>query len=200
LAEGRSAAVEDLEATDEYPVTRETGRLCGFRAVFNTPLVNLAGEVFGVLTCYFVDPHRPAGRQLDLIELYARHVGQGIANARRHEAVREADRRKDAYLKAIGHELRKPLSAMSEALRLIQSTGPDEAARAASLEVLGRETGELTRLVDHLIDLARLGSGQLALPAQPAEFAVALTQAVSGRFASPLDLDPPRPLVEPSGS
>jgi len=200
LAERRSVAVEDLEATEEYPVTREFGRLCGFRAVFNTPLVSLAGEVLGVLTCYFVDPHRPAGRQLDLIELYVRHVGQGIANATKHEAVREENRRKDEYLTAIGQQLRKPLSAMSEALRLIQSTSPDEAARAASLEVLGRETADLRRLMDHFIDFARLGNGELPLPAQPADFAVALGQAVSGRLGGPLDLDSLGGVVGPDRS
>ena len=69
----------------------------------------------------------------------------------------EAEALERNFLMTVSHELRTPLTAIRghvEALR--EGVAADEAARAASLDVIAAETARLERLVNDVLDLARL--------------------------------------------
>jgi signal transduction histidine kinase/CheY-like chemotaxis protein len=79
------------------------------------------------------------------------------------EALRDSDRRKTEFLGVLSHELRNPLAAILNAVHLLslpQST--DRQARRAR-EVVERQTGQLARLVDDLLDLTRIERGMVSL-------------------------------------
>jgi len=100
--------------------------------------------------------------------------------ARRLEAERalaEADRRKDAFLAVIGHELRNPLAAMVNSLELLRRRLGDAAA-TPGVELLGRQLGRLTRLVDDLLDVSRITHGKLELRCEPVALAELVERAV----------------------
>lgn len=79
------------------------------------------------------------------------------------EALRQADRRKDEFLAMLAHELRNPLSAISNALHVARLPGlPDEKLRWTS-DVLDRQMTQLTRLIDDLLDVARITQGKIQL-------------------------------------
>lgn len=71
---------------------------------------------------------------------------------------------RDAFLAMLAHELRNPLSAISLAGRLLagRHTGPSK-----ELEVISRQTAHLTRLVDDLLDVARITHGKITLEREP---------------------------------
>lgn len=78
-------------------------------------------------------------------------------------ALKESDRAKDEFLAMLGHELRNPLSAVAIAAQVLR-TAPAGAANAQRAhEVIQRQTGQMTRLVEDLLDISRLATGKLRL-------------------------------------
>jgi PAS domain S-box-containing protein len=83
------------------------------------------------------------------------------------EALRESDRRKDEFLATLAHELRNPLAPIRNAVSLLarqQGLAPQvEWARS----VIDRQVGQMTRLIEDLLDIARITSGKLLLRREP---------------------------------
>ncbi len=79
------------------------------------------------------------------------------------EAVREADRRKGEFLALLSHELRNPLSPIKSALHILDRSpaGGPQARWAQS--VIARQTDQLSRLVDDLLDATRIARGKVDL-------------------------------------
>jgi PAS domain S-box-containing protein len=79
------------------------------------------------------------------------------------EALKEADRRKDEFLAMLAHELRNPLAAIRNATNaLARKQGRDEAERAL-LGMIHRQGDQLARLLDDLLDAARITQGHIEL-------------------------------------
>jgi signal transduction histidine kinase/ActR/RegA family two-component response regulator len=81
----------------------------------------------------------------------------------RQYATRTADQRKDEFLATLAHELRNPLAPMTNALHLVKRGDATEAVRDWSLAVMQRQLLQMTRLVDDLLDVARISQGKVAL-------------------------------------
>ncbi len=77
--------------------------------------------------------------------------------------LRESDRRKNEFLGVLSHELRNPLAPISNAIHLLghAPAGSEQALRARA--VIERQTRQLTRLVDDLLDLTRISKGKVEL-------------------------------------
>jgi two-component system CheB/CheR fusion protein len=90
----------------------------------------------------------------------------------------DAARRKDEFLAMLSHELRNPLAPLKNAaqLLLVPKT-PEDSLRWAS-EVIDRQVGQLSRLVDDLLDVSRISRGKIQLRKEPVELANILEQAV----------------------
>jgi len=86
------------------------------------------------------------------------------------QAQQRAVRERDQFLAMLGHELRNPLSAISMALKLDTQTH-----QSKYQDVMSRQLAHLTRLVDDLLDVARVTSGKIVLRCEDVDF-VALTQ------------------------
>jgi signal transduction histidine kinase/ActR/RegA family two-component response regulator len=78
----------------------------------------------------------------------------------------DADKRKDAFLAMLGHELRNPLAAIHGAAALL-ATIPDKGERVSRVgDIVTRQVGNLQRLVDDLLDVARVTAGKIVLERQ----------------------------------
>src|SRR2546421_7351056 len=77
------------------------------------------------------------------------------------EALRDADRRKDEFLATLAHELRNPLAPIRNAMAILERKGPAEAELQWSREVINRQVDQMSRLVDDLLDIARISRGSL---------------------------------------
>ena len=97
---------------------------------------------------------------------------------RAEEALRSADRRKDEFLAMLGHELRNPLSAIANAVNLWRSTPGDAESADLTGGIIERQTANLTRLVDDLLDVARISEGKIELRKAPVELDVVVSRAV----------------------
>ncbi len=79
------------------------------------------------------------------------------------EALVEADRRKDEFLATLAHELRNPLAPVRSSLEIMRLAGDDLGAIEQARGVVDRQVAQLERLVDDLLDVARVDRDQLAL-------------------------------------
>ncbi len=93
----------------------------------------------------------------------ASKVARDITDRRRaEEAVREANRRKDEFLAMLAHELRNPLAAIGNAVRVAREGELDEPLRW-STEIIERQVRHLARLIDDLLDVSRINRGKIQL-------------------------------------
>jgi PAS domain S-box-containing protein len=93
----------------------------------------------------------------------------------------EAERRKDEFLAIMGHELRNPLAPMVTAVHLIKLRGGRDCSKA--IDVLDRQLGQLTRLVEDLLDASRALRDKVHLAPKLMEISDVLAGAVE--VASP---------------
>jgi signal transduction histidine kinase len=99
------------------------------------------------------------------------------AQVKGQEGLRDADRRKDEFLALLGHELRTPLGAIRSAAGALEqlATNTQERNMAA---VVARGAQHLSRIVDELGDVARIGRGTLRLEPKRTTLQTVLASAV----------------------
>ena len=81
----------------------------------------------------------------------------------RQYQVRETQRRKDEFLASLGHELRNPLAPIKSSVALLKHLFPASEQVGKVSDVIERQVTHLTRLVDDLLDVARISSGKVLL-------------------------------------
>lgn len=79
------------------------------------------------------------------------------------DLLRDADRRKDEFLATLAHELRNPLAPIRNAIEVLKLSRCDEASARKLLEMVERQSSQLTRLVDDLLDVSRVMRGKIEL-------------------------------------
>ena len=94
------------------------------------------------------------------------------------DALKDADAHKDQFLATLAHELRNPLSAISNATELWPHVAGDKAEMANIRGIIERQVRHLIRLIDDLMDLSRITQGKVSLRRQPTDLAAVITAAV----------------------
>jgi signal transduction histidine kinase len=90
---------------------------------------------------------------------------------------KEASERKDEFLAMLAHELRNPLAPIFNALHILQLNGSSDPTVDQARTVLDRQTRQLARLVDDLLDVSRITRGKIQLRKEPVELAKLLARA-----------------------
>jgi CheY-like chemotaxis protein/two-component sensor histidine kinase len=84
----------------------------------------------------------------------------------------------------LAHELRNPLASISNTLELIHQHSEDPGYLSRALDILVRQTRSLTRLVDDLLDIARITRGKITLRKELLELSTVISRAVeTARFS-----------------
>jgi signal transduction histidine kinase len=94
------------------------------------------------------------------------------------DQLRIADRRKDEFLALLAHELRNPLAPLRNAINILQLKESDDPDVLWCQGVIERQSVQLTRLVDDLLDVSRITLGKIKLRPQPLELASVVARAV----------------------
>jgi signal transduction histidine kinase len=115
----------------------------------------------------------------------ARRISRAREQARataEHERARldEVLRAKDEFLALLSHELRTPLAAITSAVHLLESPGGGGATESSAVPILARQVRHLSRLVDDLLDLARVTSGSVVLKRRPTNLAQTVADSIAG--------------------
>jgi signal transduction histidine kinase len=92
--------------------------------------------------------------------------------ARSEAALREADRRKDEFLATLAHELRNPLAPLRMGVDLLLRS--EAKASDRTLSIMDKQLTHMVRLIDDLLDVARISSGKLELQKERISLAAAI--------------------------
>ncbi len=79
------------------------------------------------------------------------------------EALQEESLRKDKFLAILSHELRNPLAPVRMAVAALNRLAPPQPEQQKLRDVIERQTIQLTRLLDDLLDVSRISSGKISL-------------------------------------
>jgi signal transduction histidine kinase/ActR/RegA family two-component response regulator len=104
-------------------------------------------------------------------------------------ALKDAERRKDEFLATLAHELRNPLAPIRNAVDAFKALGVADPALVRARDVIDRQVDVMARLLDDLLDVARVQRGKLELREQTIELASVLASAV----------ETSRPLIDSAG-
>jgi PAS domain S-box-containing protein len=151
--------VLDGEAIWGLEIEGETPAQPGVRRTWREnwlPLRNRDGEIVG-------------------ITISAEEVTQAKAS---EAALREASRQKDEFLAMLAHELRNPLAPIRNATALLLRVASERADVRGPVAILDRQTQQLARLVDDLLDVSRIAQGRIVLRHETLEVAAIVDQAV----------------------
>ena len=140
-----------------------------------------------------LSPHRPLDDSLrSFVKLFVGQLAAGLANAgaydaaqRRADALAAIDRAKTAFFSNVSHEFRTPLTLMlgptEDAL-----ASPERALSGANLDTVHRNELRLLKLVNGLLDFARLEAGRARASYQPTDLR-ALTIDLASTFRSAIE-------------
>jgi PAS domain S-box-containing protein len=108
---------------------------------------------------------------------------------RLNDELSQAHRRKDEFLATLAHELRNPLAPITNAIEILRLRDPVDGESRWARDVIDRQVRQMTRLVDDLLDVARITRGKIRLRMER----VALAAVVHGA------VEAARPFIEQSG-
>jgi signal transduction histidine kinase len=131
----------------------------------------------------------------------AAEAGREALFASEQEARRLAEQQnktKDEFLAMLGHELRNPLGAISNAVAIMESDGLSAESGQRALAIIGRQSRHLAHIVDDLLDVSRVMSGKVFLNRQYLDLAEAVRHCVEslteshriGQHALNIDVEP----------
>jgi signal transduction histidine kinase len=104
------------------------------------------------------------------------HLAERLSN---EQALRSADRGKDEFLAALGHELRNPLAPILSSLEILKLSGVFEDARTAqACAVMERQVHHLNRLVNDLLEVSRITRGVIEVKKETLDLAAIVRAAI----------------------
>jgi PAS domain S-box-containing protein len=126
-----------------------------------SPILNAAGQIIGA-SKIARDISGQVEAEVERAALFARE------QAARQEA-EAANRTKDEFLAMLGHELRNPLGAISNAVHVLERLGQPADATAGARGIIARQTLHLSHLMDDLLDIGRVMSAKIVLDRKPTD-------------------------------
>lgn len=98
---------------------------------------------------------------------------------RRTEQLQQALEARDSVLAVVSHDLRNPLNAVTTSLALLDHVLPDEEGTARrAVNTIRRSAQQMSRLIDDLLDAARIESGRFTIESGEVELQALLQEAL----------------------
>jgi signal transduction histidine kinase len=155
---------EQLASLAQGPEHLQLLRAVSPRSLMALPLL-MRGALLGAMTFISSTPSRTYGlRDLRLAEALADRVAVAIENARLYRASVHATQLRDQVLGVVAHDLRNPLSAILLQVGALRRQGSEPERRSPKPRVVIHDAAtRMNRLIQDLLDVARMESGQLTI-------------------------------------
>ena len=95
------------------------------------------------------------------------------------QAAEESNRLKDEFLATVSHELRTPLTAILGWARLLEDGSLDDGVKNQAIETICRNAKSQAQIVDDILDVSRIITGNLYLDLHPLELAPVVKNAIN---------------------
>lgn len=153
-------------------------RELGLRSSMTVPL-RVRGRVLGAITFVSAESEREFGAtDMAIAEELGHLAALAIHNARLYREAQDANRAKDEFLATVSHELRTPLAAMLGWASLLRSHDVTEEKRARGLETIERNAQLQSQLIEDILDVSRIISGQLRIDVRSVDLVAIIKAAV----------------------
>jgi signal transduction histidine kinase len=141
--------------------------------------LHAGGQLLGTLNLADTTARHFDDMDLALAQALAGYAATVLDNQRMRETALQAERAKSAILDAVSHEFRTPITAVLGFTELYQEQilGPVTAEQQEALDAIHRNAHRLLKLVDDLLDLARLEAGREDMSLYPVEIGLCITEA-----------------------
>jgi signal transduction histidine kinase len=135
----------------------------------------------GAIGAYWASRHEATDGELEVLQALGDSAALAIANAELIQALEDSNRRKDEFLTMLAHELRNPLTPIRNALHILRLAGDNAETAAWAHDVMERQVRHLARLIDGLLDMARIQSGRIELHCERLDLTQLVRQAAEDR-------------------
>jgi PAS domain S-box-containing protein len=105
-------------------------------------------------------------------------VTQDLTERRHAQDLEQATRNMSEFIAVLAHELRNPLAPIRNAVHLMANAPADDASQKALRELIDRQSRHLARIVDDILDIARITRGSLAVERARVDMADAARRAI----------------------
>jgi PAS domain S-box-containing protein len=159
---------ELINASFAHEAQRQTVRALDPRSFICVPLTT-SNKLLGVFTL----ATSSSGRRYDMADValaadLARRAALVVEHARLFHEAQEATRARDEILAVVAHDLRNPLNTVMMAAGLMmESSSPDRPQERRNAEIVRRAADRMNRMIQDLLDVKRMESGQLWLDPRP---------------------------------
>ncbi len=191
IREDRPVVNDDFASNPSTSLWREPALGHGFRASAAFPL-HRHGKAVGALTLYARRIGVFDSAETGLIEALCADLSYALTaidqereRAQMEEALRAAnarllaaDQHKNEFIAALSHELRNPLAPIRNSLFVLDRVAPDSEQAKRAREIIGRQTEQMARLVDDLLDVTRISHNKIQLQHAPLDLNDLVARAV----------------------
>ena len=181
-----SMVVDDIGTIDSAEPVLLRANLKSVAAV---PILS-GDEVRGVLGIGSKSPRHFNRAEIGLLQLAADRVALAIDRARLLDAERQARRSaeeaseaKDEFFASVSHELRTPMTSILGWTQLLEHAAYDPTTTPEGIRNIDRSARAQARLIDEMLDVARMRSGKLSVRMAPVDIAAVVQNSVA--FAAP---------------
>jgi signal transduction histidine kinase len=176
-------AIIFISAVQMSDIDRQKGYELGAVDYLSVPVVP---ELLRARVSVFIDLYRKTYALERMNHQLEARVAERTAELERDLAERKrleqalvtADRRKDAFLATLAHELRNPLAPIRTAVDTMWLRPLEDETLLQCRDVIGRQVEHLTRLVDDLMDISRITRGNIKLERKPVDISDVVRRAV----------------------
>jgi PAS domain S-box-containing protein len=182
--QGKSVFVEDISSDPRWENFRDLAAEHRLSACCSMPIFSLEGQVLGTIAMYYPHPLNPGEHDTKLIETAKRLAAIIIERKQAEEALAEqtaslvgAARSKDEFLAMLAHELRNPLAPIRNATEILQNPAASAADRDRAQQLIARQTENMSRMLDDLLDVSRITEGKIDLRRKTVELQSILAAA-----------------------
>jgi signal transduction histidine kinase len=124
-----------------------------------------------------------------IAEALAARAAIALENAQLYKDLEHADRQKNEFLSMLAHELRNPLAPIRTGVDVLRMQGDQQPEVVWARDMIERQTTQLVRLVDDLLDVSRITGGKIRLELERIDVAAIVATAV----------ETSRPLIDEAG-
>lgn len=168
-------SIVDIYVDDRIP--HDAYRPTFVKSLAMTPI--RSADPVGAIGAYWASNHQATPDELTTLQALGDSAAMALKNSQLIDTLKETSRRKDAFLSMLAHELRNPLAPIRNGLHLLQlQENLSEPVQQAS-EIMERQVVHLTRVVDDLLDVARINNGKVAIKRSKVDLATLVRQAVN---------------------
>jgi signal transduction histidine kinase/DNA-binding response OmpR family regulator len=124
-----------------------------------------------------------------IAEALAARAAIALENAQLYKDLEQADRQKNEFLSMLAHELRNPLAPIRTGVDVLRLRGDNQPEVIWARDMIERQTTQLVRLVDDLLDVSRITGGKIRLEMESVDVAAIVATAI----------ETSRPLIDDAG-